>query len=249
MRERRVPDGELLVHRGDQRRTEIRQLGKTSAVAREQIFETSAFGDFGVVFGAADNFLEPAKEQNFDAHRSHSSRIASSLSKAPREALRQMNSSRASKAARAAAQAAMRAAAKAGGTLASFLSRNGRKYGVSEWMPENHGSQLNGHAEKDNPQTELPENPAGGGAVAQQERNGNHGQEFDGSGDVAVAPGEIAAPDVVPGVEKDISHQQPQPAEQISLDGRTKALPNQKGQQEGENEQRVEQEDGFLGSD
>ncbi len=104
MRERRVPDGELLVDRGDQRRTEIRQLGKTSAVAREQIFETSAFGDFGVVFGAADNFLEPAKEQNFDAHRSH-------------------------------AQAAMRAAAKAGGTLASFLSRNGRKYGVSEWMP------------------------------------------------------------------------------------------------------------------
>src|SRR5713226_5037098 len=116
-------------------------------------------------------------------------------------------------------------------------------------MPENHGSQLNGHAEEDNPQTELPENPAGGGAVAQQERNGNHGQKFDGSGDVAVAPGEIAAPDVVPGVEKDISHEQPQPAEQISLDGRTKALPNQQGQQEGENEQRVEQEDGFLGSD
>src|SRR5229473_485208 len=116
-------------------------------------------------------------------------------------------------------------------------------------MPENHGSQLNGHAEEDNPQTELPENPAGGGAVAQQERNGNHGQKFDGSGDVAVAPGEIAAPDVVPGVEKDISHQQPQPAEQISLDGRTKPLPNQQGQQEGENEQRVKQEDGFLGSD
>src|SRR5712691_4195491 len=118
-----------------------------------------------------------------------------------------------------------------------------------EGMPENHGSQLNGHAEKDNPQTELPENPAESGAVTQQQRNGNHGQEFDGSGDVAVAPGEIAAPDDVLGVEKDISHQQPQTGEQISLDGRTKAPPNQQGQQEGENEQRVEQEDGFLGSD
>src|SRR5258708_6196134 len=118
-----------------------------------------------------------------------------------------------------------------------------------EGMPENHGSQLNGYAEEDNPQTELPENPAEGGAVAQQQRNGNHGQEFDGSGDVAVAPGEIAAPNDVLGVEKDVPHEQPQPGKKISLDGRTKPLPNQKGQQEGENEQRVEQEDGFLGSD
>src|SRR2546422_1722468 len=96
-----------------------------------------------------------------------------------------------------------------------------------EGMPENHGSQLNGHAEKDNAQTELPENPAESGAVTQQQRNGNHGQKFDGSGDVAVAPGEIAAPNDVLGVEKDISHQQPQTGEQISLDGRTKAPPNQ----------------------
>src|SRR2546426_3024112 len=118
-----------------------------------------------------------------------------------------------------------------------------------EGMPENHGSQLNGHAEKDNPQTELPENPAESGAVTQQQRNGNHGQKFDRSGEVAVAPGEIAAPDDVLGVEKDITHQQPQSGEQIRLDGRTKPLPNQEGQQEGENEQRVEQEDGFLGSD
>src|SRR2546426_5485625 len=118
-----------------------------------------------------------------------------------------------------------------------------------EGMPEDHGSQLNGHAEEHNPQTELPENPAESGAVTQQQRNGNHGQEFDGSGDVAVAPGEIAAPDDVLGVEKDVSHQQPQSGEQIRLDGRTKPLPNQKGQQEGENEQRVEQENGFLGSD
>src|SRR5438445_5635748 len=76
MRERRVPDGELLVDRGHQRRAEIRQFGKTSAIAREQIFEASAFGDFGVVFRAADNFLEPAKEQDFDAHGNHSSRNA-----------------------------------------------------------------------------------------------------------------------------------------------------------------------------
>src|SRR3989454_2621654 len=76
MRERRVPDGELLVDRGHQRRAEIRQFGKTSAIAREQIFEASAFGDFGVVFRAADNFLEPAKEQDFDAHGNHSIRNA-----------------------------------------------------------------------------------------------------------------------------------------------------------------------------
>src|SRR5260370_11084143 len=110
-----------------------------------------------------------------------------------------------------------------------------------EGMPENHGSQLNGYAEEDNPQTELPEDPAESGAVTQQQRNGNHSQEFDGSGDIAVAPGEIAAPNDVLGVEKEISTQQPQSGEQIRLDDRTKAPPNQQGQQERENEQRVEQ--------
>src|SRR5712692_1071673 len=55
--------------------------------------------------------------------------------KAPQEALRQMNSNRASKAASTASQAAMSVSARAGETLASFFNRNGRKYGVSEWMP------------------------------------------------------------------------------------------------------------------
>src|SRR3984893_7048879 len=65
---RGAPFGEFLVHRSHYGRTELRQLGKTTPIARKQILNAGAFGEFGILFRSANDVFQPAKEKHTHVH-------------------------------------------------------------------------------------------------------------------------------------------------------------------------------------
>lgn len=66
--ERGAPSGEFLIARRDQRSAKAGELGMTRAVMGEELLDARAFCELDGVFGAADDILEAAEKEDFDAH-------------------------------------------------------------------------------------------------------------------------------------------------------------------------------------
>ena len=80
----------------------------------------------------------------------------------------------------------------------------------------------------------------------QQERHGEEGGQLDGCGGVAIAPCGVARKCEVAGVEADVSEQHHGRRDHIGLDGGGKAAPGDDGQNQHENQKRVEEKDGLC---
>jgi hypothetical protein len=66
--ERGAPSGEFLIAGSNQRGAEAGELGMTRAVMSKELLDERAVGKLDGVFGAADDILEAAEEEHFDAH-------------------------------------------------------------------------------------------------------------------------------------------------------------------------------------
>jgi hypothetical protein len=64
--ERRVPRGEFLIARGDQRRAKACEFGMLCSIVREKRFDRRTIGKLNRIFRMADNFFESPEEEHFD---------------------------------------------------------------------------------------------------------------------------------------------------------------------------------------
>jgi hypothetical protein len=65
--EKRVPGGKFLVVGGDERRTVFGELGIARGVESEELFDGGGVGRFDGILSVADDFLEAAEKENFEA--------------------------------------------------------------------------------------------------------------------------------------------------------------------------------------
>jgi len=62
-----VPGGEFLIAGGDERRSVFCKLGIAGGIKSEELFDGGGVGGVDRVLGAADEVLEAAEEQDFEA--------------------------------------------------------------------------------------------------------------------------------------------------------------------------------------
>jgi len=65
--ESRVPGGEFLIAGGHQRGAEVSQVGIPGGKVGKELLDRSSVGKLKRFLGVADDFLESAKEEDFDA--------------------------------------------------------------------------------------------------------------------------------------------------------------------------------------
>ena len=65
--EGRVPGGEFLVAGGDERRAVFCELGMAGGIQSKELFDGGGVGGVDRVFGLADEVLEAAEEEDFEA--------------------------------------------------------------------------------------------------------------------------------------------------------------------------------------
>ncbi len=65
--EGRVPGGKFLIKGGDERRPVFGKLGIAGGIKSEELFDGGGVGRVDGVLGAADEVLEAAEEEDFEA--------------------------------------------------------------------------------------------------------------------------------------------------------------------------------------
>ena len=65
--EGRVPGGEFLIAGGDERRPVFCELRIASSIKSEELFDSGGVGGVERILGAADEVLETAEEEDFEA--------------------------------------------------------------------------------------------------------------------------------------------------------------------------------------
>ena len=78
--ERRLPFREFLIERGHHGIAECGETRETISVAGVEVGYAGALGEFGDIFGAADDVLQLSEEKHAHAHGSHSIAVARGLS-------------------------------------------------------------------------------------------------------------------------------------------------------------------------
>src|SRR5262249_29564212 len=116
-----------------------------------------------------------------------------------------------------------------------------------ERHPEHERRHLNHYASQDYDSRKSPQPWAMVAAMLQKEGDRDEGSRFDRRGHVTVSPGEVPAPDRVASVQADARENQKEGGCDISLYLRAERLPAKNDKDDGENDQRIEQENGFLG--
>jgi len=109
-----------------------------------------------------------------------------------------------------------------------------------EGQPEGERCSLDDGADREQGDSGGPEECGELAAMAEKQRQRQECGEFDGGGDVAVAPGVVAAPDGVAGVETDVGEQQRKEGDGVCLDGWAESSPGSRGKQDGQDQQGVE---------
>src|SRR6185503_14095107 len=115
-----------------------------------------------------------------------------------------------------------------------------------EGEPEHQGFNLNEDRGEEEENAGDPDEWGGFTAVFEQKRNGEKSDEFDGCGDIAIAPREVAGPGEETSVEAEIGEEHEAGSNGICAHGRLHATPSDDDQDEREEDQRIEEKDGFL---